>query len=54
MSEFVLEARDVQKNFTQGPVTLEVLRGVNFAAGSGERIAIVGASGSGKIGRAHV
>jgi lipoprotein-releasing system ATP-binding protein len=48
MSEFVLEARDVQKNFTQGPVTLEVLRGVNFAAGSGERIAIVGASGSGK------
>lgn len=48
MSEFVLEARDVQKNFTQGPVTLEVLRGVNFATGSGERIAIVGASGSGK------
>src|SRR3569833_3625500 len=48
MSEFVLEARDVQKNFTQGPVTLEVLRGVNFAAASGERIAIVGASGSGK------
>ena len=29
-------------------MTLEVLRGVNFAAGSGERIAIVGASGSGK------
>jgi lipoprotein-releasing system ATP-binding protein len=48
MSEFVLEAREVQKNFTQGPVTLEVLRGVNFAAASGERIAIVGASGSGK------
>jgi lipoprotein-releasing system ATP-binding protein len=48
MSEFVLEAREVGKNFTQGPVTLEVLRGVNFAAGSGERIAIVGASGSGK------
>ena len=48
MSEFVLEAREVQKNFTQGPLTLEVLRGVNFAAASGERIAIVGASGSGK------
>ena len=48
MSEFVLEARDVQKNFTQGPVTLEVLRGLNFSASAGERIAIVGASGSGK------
>src|SRR3569833_2658798 len=48
MSEFVLEAREVQKSFTQGPVTLEVLRGANFAAASGERIAIVGASGSGK------
>ena len=48
MSEFVLEAREVQKNFTQGPVILEVLRGLNFCASAGERIAIVGASGSGK------
>ncbi len=39
----VLEARDVQKNFTQGPVTLEVLKGVMFAVDAGERIAIVGA-----------
>jgi lipoprotein-releasing system ATP-binding protein len=44
----VLEARDVQKNFTQGPVTLEVLQGVMLAVDAGERIAIVGASGSGK------
>jgi lipoprotein-releasing system ATP-binding protein len=44
----VLEARGVQKSFTQGPVTLEVLQGVMLAVGAGERIAIVGASGSGK------
>src|SRR3984885_4556558 len=44
----VLEARNVQKNFTQGPVTLEVLQGVMLAVDAGERIAIVGASGSGK------
>lgn len=48
MTHPVLEARAVQKNFTQGPVTLEVLRGVKLAVDTGERIAIVGASGSGK------
>ena len=47
-SKAVLEARDVQKSFTQGPVTLEVLQGVQLAVDAGERIAIVGASGSGK------
>jgi lipoprotein-releasing system ATP-binding protein len=48
MTTAVLEARDVQKSFTQGPVTLEVLQGVMLAVAAGERIAIVGASGSGK------
>ena len=48
MTDAVLEAREVQKSFTQGPVTLEVLQGVMLAVGAGERIAIVGASGSGK------
>src|ERR1700738_180838 len=48
MTNAVLEARGVQKSFTQGPVTLEVLQGVLLAVDAGERIAIVGASGEGK------
>jgi len=45
---YVLEARDVHRSFRQGPVTLEVLQGVNLGIARGERLAIVGASGSGK------
>jgi lipoprotein-releasing system ATP-binding protein len=44
----ILEARNVHKSFRQGPVTLEVLQGVQISVGTGERIAIVGSSGSGK------
>jgi lipoprotein-releasing system ATP-binding protein len=48
MSDSVLEASNVQKSFTQGPVVLQVLQGVTLAVAKGERVAIVGASGSGK------
>ena len=48
MTEPVLEARDVARQFQQGPATLEVLTGVNVAILAGERLSIVGASGSGK------
>jgi lipoprotein-releasing system ATP-binding protein len=47
-TEAVLEARQVQKNFQQGPVTLTVLQGIDVAINAAERLAIVGASGSGK------
>lgn len=48
MTESVLEARNVQRRFQQGPVTLEVLQSVNLAILAAERLSIVGASGSGK------
>jgi lipoprotein-releasing system ATP-binding protein len=48
MTEPVLQARNVHKSFTQGPVTLQVLCGIELAIAPAERVAIVGASGSGK------
>jgi lipoprotein-releasing system ATP-binding protein len=46
--EFVLEGADLAKEFIQGGVKLQVLRGASIQVRAGERIAIVGASGSGK------
>ncbi|MGB6356520.1 MAG: lipoprotein-releasing ABC transporter ATP-binding protein LolD [Steroidobacteraceae bacterium] len=44
----VLEGRDLAKEFVQGDVKIQVLRGASIGVCAGERIAIVGASGSGK------
>ncbi|HEY2590054.1 MAG TPA: lipoprotein-releasing ABC transporter ATP-binding protein LolD [Steroidobacteraceae bacterium] len=44
----VLHAQALRKSFRQGPVTLEVLCGIELAVAPRERVAIVGASGSGK------
>ena len=44
----VLEGRDLAKEFIQGDVKIQVLRGASISVRAGERIAIVGASGAGK------
>lgn len=49
-----IEVREVFKAFGNGVKRVEVLRGVNLTFSQGERVAIVGASGTGKTTLLHI
>jgi len=49
-----LKVEDLHKSFVKGGRTLEVIRGADLVVGQGERVAIVGQSGSGKSTFLHL
>ncbi len=54
MSEPVLACRDLVRDFTEGGLSVQVLKGLELSIAAGERVAIVGRSGAGKSTLLHL
>ena len=54
MSEPLLLASEIEREYQMGPETVRVLKGVNLSVNPGETVAVIGASGVGKSTLLHV
>ncbi|HCL58282.1 MAG TPA: lipoprotein-releasing ABC transporter ATP-binding protein LolD [Acinetobacter sp.] len=54
MSNLVLNAQNIEKSFTDGKSTVDVIKGISLQVKAGEFVSIVGSSGSGKSTLLHI